>query len=475
MQNKIMYTSVMNIVDDELFGSNERNRVRNTGVFLLDASKKKNTLFFVGKCGGEVRVELTINFEQVSNGDVKVKESAKLFEGISTDTNDLDGTASKSTTIKKNTSKTITFRVRNTAEGGDYADITLQVRNTSIAADDCKNSIKAKAQELGTGFTGSPRTAIDRPVSIRNGKMVGFQKCDIYCSPQTGPHEIHGAIRQKYNAVGGPDNALGLPATDETTTPDGKGKFNHFTGNGSVYWHPTTGPKLVRGGIRGTWARTGWERGQYGYPTSDEIRIDPDKSEWFSDFQNGVIYWAKNKSIAPYTAGLDGAKVRGLFEKIFKEKAASQKDLNIESVRIASVSDTGYHFTRSKNRTVTFKISGNYESGVFFIPNPSYTITLKIAFESDTHPNGKVACKLSARLAHWHIHTSGVGHDSLLKGLKKAVLEGFSRPFELGEVPQNSGLLSFKVQQDGGIKLYFTGNTTGRIVALVAQEKLKDL
>ncbi len=155
MQNKVNYSSVMNIVDHETFGSNEKSRVSNSGVFLLDNSKKTNTLFFIGRCGGEVRIELTIEFKQNSNGTLAIKESARLYEGASTNSRDLDGTASKTTSVGINQSKTIVFKVRNTDEGGDYADISLLVRNTVINETDCVNSIKAKAQELGSGFTGS--------------------------------------------------------------------------------------------------------------------------------------------------------------------------------------------------------------------------------------------------------------------------------------------------------------------------------
>lgn len=475
MQNKVRYTSTMNIVDHETFGSNERRTVRNSGIFLLDSSKKTNQLFFIGKCGGEVRIELKITFKQNASGSISIKEYAKLYEGTSTNSSDLDGTASKSVTVAKNQTKTVTFRVRNTAEGGDYADISLNVTNSVIADSDCTNAIKAKAQALGAAFTGAATSNLNSPTTVNGGKRVTFQKCDIYCSPRTGPHEVHGAIRRKYNAVGGPNNALVIPATDETATPDRRGRYNHFTGNGSIYWHPTTGPKLVRGGIRHTWARTGWERGIYGYPTSDEIRIEPNKAEWFSDFQNGVIFWKNSKSVNPHIAKLSGRKICDVFRDVFKEKTKDQKDLNIDSVRISSVSDTGYDFTRSKNRKVTFKITGDYESGIFFIPNPSYTITLRIAFESDKNPDGKVGCKLTARLDHWHIHTSGVGHDKLLKGLKKGILEGFKKPFNLGEVPQNTGFLSFKVMKDGGIRLYFRGDNLGRVVALLAQDKLDKL
>ncbi len=474
MQNKISYRSTMKIVDHETFGSNERRTVKNTGTLFLDKSKKTDQLFFVGKCGGEVRIELTITIKQNSSGSISVKESAKLFEGTSANSTDLDGTASKSMLVSKNKTKTLKFRVRNTDEGGDYADLALVITNSFIS-DDCTKSIKAKAQALGVTFTGAATSNINNPTTVKGGKRVTFRRADIYCSKKTGTHEVHGAIRQKYNHVGAANNALSLPVTDETTTPDRKGRYNHFIGNGSIYWHPTTGPKLVRGAIRHTWAKTGWERGTYGYPTSDEIRIAPNLNEWFSDFQNGVIYWEKNKSVSPATASLSKSKVLAMFSKIFKDKVKDKEDLNIDSIRIDKVGNTGYDFTRSKNREVTFKIEGDYESGIFFIPNPSYTITLRIAFESDKNPDANTKCKLTARLAHWHIHTSGVGHGDLLKGLREGIVNGFNKPLSLGEVPAQSRFLSFKVKKSGGIKLYFAPTGTGPLSANVAQTKLDAL
>jgi uncharacterized protein with LGFP repeats len=77
--------------------------------------------------------------------------------------------------------------------------------------------------------------------------------------------------------------------TDETTTPDGIGRFNHFQG-GSIYWTPATGAHEVHGAIRDRWASLGWERSRLGYPTSDEL-------VWagtgrVSRFQGGSIYWS---------------------------------------------------------------------------------------------------------------------------------------------------------------------------------------
>src|SRR5436853_722022 len=59
--------------------------------------------------------------------------------------------------------------------------------------------------------------------------------CTTYTSPGTGGHQVCGAIRAKYVALGGPGGFLGYPTTDETPTPDGVGRFNHFANDGSIY------------------------------------------------------------------------------------------------------------------------------------------------------------------------------------------------------------------------------------------------
>ena len=471
MNNLITYHSSMYIVDDEVL-RDETQRVSNRGNLLLTPEQPSRRLFFIGRCGGEVRIELTVVITQATGGGVSVRQSAKLYEGTSTSSRDLDGSSDHTGTVGANNTQRLSFRVRNTEErGDDYADLTLTITNRAVSADDCAANIGAKARELGTSFTGAPTSDLSRPTAVRDGHRVTFERCDIYCSQATGTHEVHGDIRAKYNSVGGPDNALRLPRTDETTTPDSRGRFNHFSGNGSIYWHPNTGPKIVRGAIRNTWAARGWERGIFGYPTSDEITVRP--NEWFSDFQNGVIYWDGDRELDPATAGLSGHQVRQAFEAIFRRATGSQEDLIIDRVAIGTVSDTGYDFVRSLNRTITFKISGEY--AVDWLPDPNYTISLRIAFETNVPPNGTRACTLSARLAHWHIHTSGIGHDRLLRGLQQGILQGFQAPMVLGEVPAEAGLLSFKVMRDGGLKLYFKGGPTGRVVAIVAQQKLDEL
>lgn len=90
-----------------------------------------------------------------------------------------------------------------------------------------------------------------------------------------GAFEVHGAIREKYLALGAEASILGYPRTDETGTPDGIGRFNHFQA-GSIYWTPGTWAHEVHGLIRDRWASLGWERNpQLGYPITDELIPDP--------------------------------------------------------------------------------------------------------------------------------------------------------------------------------------------------------
>jgi hypothetical protein len=61
-----------------------------------------------------------------------------------------------------------------------------------------------------------------------------YQNGAIDYAPATGAHEVHGLIAAHYAELGGPTSLLGYPLTDETATPDGTGRFNHFTG-GSIW------------------------------------------------------------------------------------------------------------------------------------------------------------------------------------------------------------------------------------------------
>ena len=137
-------------------------------------------------------------------------------------------------------------------------------------------------------FLGYPITD-ELKASDKRGRYNHFQNGSIYWTPDTGAHEVHGLIRNKWADLGWERSFLGYPITDELTTPDRIGRFNHFEG-GSIYWTPDTGAHEVHGAIRNKWADLGWERSFLGYPVTDEL-VTPDKTGRYNHFQGGSIYW----------------------------------------------------------------------------------------------------------------------------------------------------------------------------------------
>lgn len=158
--------------------------------------------------------------------------------------------------------------------------------------------IGAKWAQFGLekSFLGYPLT--DETVTPDGiGRYNHFQGGSIYWSPDTGAYEVHGAIRDKWAALGWEKSFLGYPLTDESITPDGIGRYNHFQG-GSIYWTPSTGAYEVHGLIRDKWAELGWEKSCLGYPISDE---ENSTGGWArqSRFQHGIIQWSPDKGAVP--------------------------------------------------------------------------------------------------------------------------------------------------------------------------------
>jgi uncharacterized protein with LGFP repeats len=151
-------------------------------------------------------------------------------------------------------------------------------------------AIQARYAQLGGsgGFLGAPVSGEHRTPD-GSGAFTHYQGGSLYWSPGTGPQVVRGAIRDAWAGLGWERSALRYPTTDELGTPDRVGRFNHFQ-HGSIYWTPATGAREVRGAIRDTWSRLGWERSALGYPTTHE-RTAPDGVGRFSHFQRGSVYW----------------------------------------------------------------------------------------------------------------------------------------------------------------------------------------
>lgn len=158
------------------------------------------------------------------------------------------------------------------------------------------------------GGAGGP---LGTPIGIEADALYGgrfhfFRQGRIYWHPEIGEaFVVWGAIDRKHSQLGGVE--YGYPITDERTTPDGRGRYNHFRAlhlpgkpELSIYWTPETGAQAVYGLIRDAWASSGWERGELGYPISDEFQ---DGEFRRSNFERGHILWSPRTGIRIVKAG----------------------------------------------------------------------------------------------------------------------------------------------------------------------------
>ena len=173
---------------------------------------------------------------------------------------------------------------------GNRTQLAVLANDAVISAVRTYGAIGAKWAALGgaSGFLGKPLNNEHDVAGVPGARMEDFTGGTIYWSPASGAHEVHGSILAKYRATGNAAN-YGLPVTDESKTPDGIGRYNHFTGGRSIYWTPSTGAHLVYGSIRAKWASLGWERGRLRYPTTDEYSVTGGRR---NDFQHGSITWS---------------------------------------------------------------------------------------------------------------------------------------------------------------------------------------
>ena len=118
---------------------------------------------------------------------------------------------------------------------------------------------------------------------------VGVAIANPYPTPGGGTVEVSGDIETVYLRMGGPAGVLGQPVTGQLVTPDGVGRYHHFE-RGSIFWSPAHGAHEVHGAIRDRWAALGWEAGVLGYPVTDEY-IAADGLGRVSDFERGSVYW----------------------------------------------------------------------------------------------------------------------------------------------------------------------------------------
>lgn len=125
------------------------------------------------------------------------------------------------------------------------------------------------------------------------GGFIGITKVSdnsegiIITSPSIGVFTVYGEIYKKYKALNRWSGILGFPTTDEVDLTSKKGRYNGFQ-KGQIYFGTTTGAQAFWGKLETLYAKTGFDTGWLGLPTTS---CDPNVAEGkqYVRFQNGAI------------------------------------------------------------------------------------------------------------------------------------------------------------------------------------------
>ncbi|MGW0252785.1 LGFP repeat-containing protein, partial [Nocardia goodfellowii] len=160
--------------------------------------------------------------------------------------------------------------------------------------------MRSDCEEIPEGFTKEQADKAETleaaalsndPAPDGRPRLMVAPGCQVYWP---APYEVCGAIRDKYNELGGPNSFLLWPTSNELSNPDGVGKRSTFQ-NGPVYWSGATGAHPVVNSFLNRWAAHGYEGGWMRYPTTDEIVL-PDGGRR-QEFEAGAIYVAFQNAV----------------------------------------------------------------------------------------------------------------------------------------------------------------------------------
>lgn len=129
VRRRVVLSAHMDITDDETFGSNEYGSASQQTEGFVSNNFPSTLLRLTGKAGGEVRIELQVDVRASISGDIHVTGEAKMFEGTSEESDDLDGTTPINFAVPRDAFISQEITVRNTDEGGDFANIRLTASN----------------------------------------------------------------------------------------------------------------------------------------------------------------------------------------------------------------------------------------------------------------------------------------------------------------------------------------------------------
>ncbi|MCC3292577.1 hypothetical protein [Arthrobacter sp. zg-Y1110] len=194
---------------------------------------------------------------------------------------------------KGNALVTVRVRADNGAASSDWSE------NEAVAAPTTPIGWKYELMN-GAKILGEPTGG--EISSVKGGKYRIYAKGAILWHPSYGAYaSVNGPIRDKYLAMGGHTGGLGYPLGDAVAGLKDGGSSQKFEG-ASIVYSPATGAYAVFAGMGSKWADTGWENGQLGYPTTDEVYGM--KDGWaYQNYQGGAILWNPKTGTAYASVG----------------------------------------------------------------------------------------------------------------------------------------------------------------------------
>lgn len=325
--------------------------------------------------------------------------------------------------------------------------------------------IRDKWAKLGweKSVLGYPKTD-ESSCPVGNGKYNLFQGGTIlWFPPSKEAFEVHGAIRSKWGSLGWESGFLGFPTTDESKTPDGVGRYNHFQ-NGSIYWKPSLSAHEVHGLIRKYWADNGWETNPaLGYPLSDELPTAPGSKNRFSDFENGVLYWKSGESKAmPLDKFVFADKASQPSSDIVNKLVTEIKNILKKNSKVyikdgpKLISVWDYWFDGDTVHNRRYKMNVGFGIDVPTLPDPTVNMDLWVGIDYIKESRSVVAMLVETK---WHVHVPfptsvGLKAEDVSAELHKAIDPEMFVPRVQGIVPEAVNVLSVKVMPNGDLNVY---------------------
>jgi hypothetical protein len=303
----------------------------------------------------------------------------------------------------------------------------------------------------------------DELPTANNGRVSHFQGGDVYANLGVGAYVVYGAIKVKYNAMGGPGGKAGLPTSDELAVPGGRvGRFQ----GADLYAILNVGVFEVNGSIRVEYNKPD-VAGTLGLPITDETTIP---GGWYNNFQKGSIY--ANGAAADHQAhdvlgpirdrwmALGGAQ--GLLgfptTEQFKTEDGSQVSI-FENGTISSRADVGVRMGFDRNQVIgalkKSEADGKLDAGEFnyfhsiavdpqiFIDAPTRNLLYKLIDGDRANATSMVGVDIQVPgVAHYYAVGNLKANDPAWKvdTLEKKWFEGLDRPYTAGGLDKDGNI-----------------------------------